>query len=98
MFDLSLQGLKGDICHSHSLTLAEYSHATYHYLSILGDKQYLGTNCTDTHDTDTALSSIYSLCFMSFADNKVKFFKEGIDGFKSPFLYSCFVPALFIWG
>lgn len=51
-----------------------------------------------SNDTDTALSSIYSLCFMSFADNKVKFFKEGIDGFKSPFLYSCFVPALFIWG
>ena len=41
MFDLSLQGLKGDICHSHSSTLAEHSHATYHYLSILGDKQYL---------------------------------------------------------
>ena len=41
MFDLSLQGLKGDICHSHSSALAEHSHATYHYLSILGDKQYL---------------------------------------------------------
>ena len=35
MFDLSLQGLKGDTCHSHSSTLAEHSHATYHYLSIL---------------------------------------------------------------
>ena len=32
---------KGDICHSHSSALAEHSHATYHYLSILGDKQYL---------------------------------------------------------
>ena len=41
MFDLSLQELKGDICHSHSSTLAEHSHATYHYLSNLGDKQYL---------------------------------------------------------
>ncbi len=41
MFDLSLQGLKGDTCHSHSSTLAEHSHATYHYLSNLGDKQYL---------------------------------------------------------
>lgn len=41
MFALSLQELKGDICHSHSSTLAEHSHATYHYLSILGDKQYL---------------------------------------------------------
>ena len=37
----SLQGLKGNICHSHSSALAEHSHATYHYLSILGDKQYL---------------------------------------------------------
>ena len=35
-FDLSLQELKGDICHSHSSALAEHSHATYHYLSILG--------------------------------------------------------------
>ena len=40
-FYLSLQGLKGDICHSHSSTLAEHSHATYHYLSNLGDKQFL---------------------------------------------------------
>ena len=41
MFALSLQELKGNICHSHSSTLAEHSHATYHYLSNLGDKQYL---------------------------------------------------------
>ena len=41
MFDLSLQELKEDTCHSHSSTLAEHSHATYHYLSSLGDKQYL---------------------------------------------------------
>ena len=41
MFDLSLQGLKGDTCHSRSSALAEHSHATYHYLSNLGDKQYL---------------------------------------------------------
>ena len=40
-FALSLQELKGDICHSHSSALAEHSHATYHYLSNLGDKQYL---------------------------------------------------------
>ena len=31
MFDLSLQELKADTCHSHSSTLAEHSHATYHY-------------------------------------------------------------------
>lgn len=41
MFDLSHQVLKADICHSHSSALAEHSHATYHYLSILGGKQYL---------------------------------------------------------
>ena len=41
MFDLSLQELKGDICYSHSSTLAEHSHATYHYLSTPGGMQYL---------------------------------------------------------
>ena len=41
MFDLSLQELKGDICHSHSSTLAEHSYATYHYLSNLGGKRFL---------------------------------------------------------
>ena len=41
MFVLPLQVLKGDIWHSHSSTLAKHSHATYRYLSNLGDKQYL---------------------------------------------------------
>ena len=41
MFDLSLQGLKGDTCHSHSSTWVEHSHATYHYLSNLDDMRYL---------------------------------------------------------
>ena len=37
MFDFSLHVLKEDTCRSHFSALAEHSHATYHYLSILGE-------------------------------------------------------------
>ncbi len=33
---------------------------------------------------------------MTFAYNKVKFFKEGVDGFVCPFLYPYFIPTFFI--
>ena len=60
MFDISLQVLKGDTCHSHSSTLAEHSHATYHYLSILGDKQYLPDKQPSSPDASPRLRYMLS--------------------------------------